>query len=230
MVFLDQLLKRVTILLAILMLVACSASDRIVKTYEGAFLADSQVGKLLAPKEIKIEQIDGVKQKNYLMENMDLTYDLLPGEHVIVYRYSTIWARKKQTDDIDEPNVEVVESSLRQIRLVVEPQMNYQFSFDNASNRREAAALATKFSASVVDGSNRLVAKDAVYDPKKVVALAHTNSQTTGGKPVSSGVKSVSPSQVNPVDAGLSRLEALKVLWDKASPEEKKVFLKWAFE
>ncbi len=259
-----RLLKKLSLLslaLTTAFLWGCSASDRVVKTYEGPSLAEEQLAKLVTREDIRIIEIDGVKQQEYLLNNLALTYDLLPGEHIIAYQYRSIWARKKQSDDSDEPSANIAESGLRQVRMVFQPGQTYSFEFAKPSSFREAQAFAQNFSATLVDGNGRMVARDSAYGTAAVATASKqpSASNQVAVKPVPSpdlkreAVASAAPvaattlpnttlpnaevsaameapSVVTPVEAGLSRLDAIKVLWTKATAEEKKEFLRWAFQ
>lgn len=254
------------ILLLLLFFAACTASQRVVKTYEGPTLPEDELARLEVPEDIKIVQIDGIQQKTYLLDNLALTYSLLPGEHSIVYRYASIWARTKQSgDDTNTARVENIESDLRQVTMVFQPAQSYTFSFKQPSNKREAAIVAQQFSAAIVDANGRKVAEDSLFQPKlqpKTVVVSTPTiegdgSVAAGATPVilAPGVGADSTTAVTgsdslpdslgqsrvvdappavtaaePVDAGLSRLDAIKVLWTKASADEKKEFLRWAFQ
>ena len=262
--------RQVLILITAIVLAACSASDRIVKTYEGQPLPEERLARFVEQENISVVEIDGVKQKQYMLNNLILTYDLLPGEHTVVYRYSSLWSRRPQSDDANEPHADVFESELRRFRIVFQPGKTYTLKFQQPQNKVEAEQLAGQFSAVVVDEAGREIAQDVPYDseaPAVVVvsplspvlstkagsstkSVLAEGAVTNSGSVVAAGAVSagsvaaaieaesadqpsvarvVNAKAIAPVDAGLSRLEAIKMLWSKSSPEEKKEFLRWAF-
>jgi len=244
---------RILIIPLFLITVACSSSQRIVKTYEGESLPDDQVAKLKAPEDIEIVEIDGVRQKTYLLDNLSLTYSLMPGERTIAYRYSSIWSRRKESDDADEPRVDVIESDLQQVTMLFQPGESYSFRFPRPANKSEAAALAPDFAAAIVDSSGAPVAEGIPFVAGTTIgtgadAGGASLDQGEGGGPETTPLSNDRTSQsaaenvdatnnlatsqqkLPPVEAGLSRLDAIKVLWSRASAEEKKEFLRWAFQ
>ncbi len=227
-----------SMLVAAVILSACSASSRVVKVYEGDTLDKSQVAKLVTSEDIDVVEIDGVKQKDYLLENMSLTYDLLPGEHVVVFKYTGLFSSVRQSDDPDAPRAELVESELRQVRFNASAGQTYNFNFKRPESKEAAREFAKSFSAALVTVDGRSVAKDSKYVKPTAVALSAASAPAVTAFPLSgstsAGVATSAPAAqaavVAPVDAGLSRLDALKVLWGKSSAEEKKEFLRWAFQ
>ncbi|WP_020410279.1 DUF2057 family protein [Hahella ganghwensis] len=232
-----------SLLMMAVVLSACTASSRVVKTYEGDTLDKSQVAKLVTPEDVDIVEIDGVKQKEYLLESMSLTYDLLPGEHVVVFKYNGLFSKVRESDDADAPRAELVQSDLRQARFSASAGQTYTFNFKRPENKAAAEVFAKTFQAVIVNNDGRSVAKDSKYVKPAVVAskpaaaqapavtafpVAPSVQTATGTSAPAVQAASVAPSA--PLDAGLSRLDALKVLWGKASAEEKKEFLRWAFQ
>lgn len=258
MQFFRKFYLRLVFLMLAAILMGCSASQRVVKTYEGPALPENQLARLQVPEDIKIIEIDGIRQKTYLLDNLALTYSLLPGEHTIVYQYSSIWARAKRTSDAVEPRVDLIQSDLRQVRMVFQPAETYTFSFQKPSDKREAVNFANQFAAVIVDENNKKIAGDSpvstaparmastIQDP---VTAGNDATHSAGSKNLAAaGIGTIRPAGPNtaqaaatatqqgniqmvaPVEAGLSRLDAIKVLWAKASAEEKKAFLRWAFQ
>jgi uncharacterized protein YccT (UPF0319 family) len=263
-----ELYQSFFLVVCVFVLVACTASQRVVKTYEGQTLPEEQLTRLEVRENIKVTEIDGIKQKTYLLDNLALTYSLLPGEHTIVYRYYSIWSRARDSKDADESKVDRVQSELRQIRMVFKPAKTYFFSFPQPSDKREAAQLAKQFSAIVIDEKGNKVVADSAYSSPATVELptnknksllspvTQTSGITAVQQPAGQQIKPAAESSVipamptttrsaesaeslalasktraiAPVDTGLSRLDAIKVLWSKASAEEKKEFLRWAFQ
>lgn len=245
---------RIFIITLSLVMVACSSSQRIVKTYEGETLPDDQLAKLKAPEDVEIVEIDGVAQKTYLLDNLSLTYSLLPGEHTITYRYSSIWSRRKKSDDADEPSVDVIKSDLQQVTMLFQPGQSYSFRFPRPANKREAAVLAPDFTAAIVDSTGSQVAEGIPFTagatigtvadagsgfmdqgevgggPETTPPLNDRTSQLATENAGSTKDTAANPQKLPPVEAGFSRLDAIKVLWSRATADEKKEFLRWAFQ
>src|SRR5690606_31578852 len=92
MTYFSRVTGAISLRVAALVLAACSASSPGVRTYEGAALDSSRAAVRLKPGDIKIEQVDGKPTKTYLLDNLEMNYELLPGPHTIVFRYNKVWA------------------------------------------------------------------------------------------------------------------------------------------
>lgn len=222
------------LLMCVVFLSGCSASSRIVRTYDGEPLAADQVARLLVPSDIKLMEVDGVAQKEYLLDNLALTYELKPGPHRLVYRYTAIWSKPGGGEDA--PKVDVIESSPRQVEFVFKPGVDYTLSFERPESRAQAFAMAPRFSASLADVGGRTLVRDQAYQAP-VVALAAAGVSAAQGAPsavapLAGGSPDAAAGGVlsGPATGGLPRLDALKLLWEQASPEDKKEFLRWAFQ
>jgi hypothetical protein len=228
-------------LVSLLTLGGCSASSMIVRSYDGDALPSQQVARVVVPADIKLESIDGKEQKQYLLDSLALTYEMLPGSHTLVYRYSEIWA--KPPGGPDEAKVETVESGLRQLAHDFKAGDNYELTFSRPKDRMAAKAATGAFSAWLVTVDGKKQASDTAYVPSAPVpqggspmttaavvapvvvapAVAATVAPTAGG---------AIPAKPAPASStsGLSRLDALKALWSDTSAEDKKAFLQWAFK
>jgi len=240
MSFIRGCFQWMVLLAAVVLVSACTASSRVIKVYEGDTLTPAQVAKLEVPEDIDLIELDGEVQKDYLLENLALTYDLRPGEHMVVYKYSGLWAKVRQSDDADEPRAELVESELRQAKVNMVAGKSYAFNFVRPESRDQAQEFAKNFAAVLVTDEGSVVAKDSRYvkpvnapaeaAPAGQLATAFPNATVATGPAASTtGVAAIPAAPVSSMDAGLSRLDALKVLWGKSSAEEKKEFLRWAF-
>ncbi|AZZ94378.1 DUF2057 domain-containing protein [Hahella sp. KA22] len=232
---------RSSLVVALAIAISACGTTRAIKTYDGQTLGDGQVAKVMAPAEIELLEIDGVSQKNFLLENIDLTYDILPGQRTLVYRYASIWAKPRQSDDGNAEHVDTVATDRLQVTVDMKPGQVYTFSYDKPDNKREAAVFVRNPKIALVDSANRTIAVGGAYQPVVVAATQPSATQpsaTATAATVSPSVAAVQPGQsavqnnvsALPSDAGISRIEALKVLWEKASAEEKKQFLHWAFK
>lgn len=210
MAFSSRMGRVVALVVALATLAACTAASRVVRTYEGEARDAAQVATLFKPADIEIDSIDGVPVKSYLLDSLEMIYEILPGERTVAFRYKSIWATPGRKEN-NEKQADVVESELRQVTFNAVAGHRYSFEFDHPSSRAEAEQFAAGFSAALVDhGGTRLaVSQDYVEPPKSV---PHNAAALQG-----SGEK-------------VSNLDALKLLWEQTSAEDKKEFLRWAFE
>lgn len=199
--------------LAAAMLAGCASSLARIQTWEGE-VAEGGRALLKAPGEIQVVRVNGLSMSNFLMDDLALNYDLLPGENQIVFNYKTIWAKTGVVRD-GESKVHVVETEPHAVSFVAQAGETYSFQFDKPESRREAEALQESFSGAIVDGAGLEVASFELWngetpDPART-PVSGDQRETTG-------------------TTGGDTLGQLKALWQNASEEEKRTFLRWAFE
>ncbi|KAA1171675.1 DUF2057 domain-containing protein [Marinobacter salinexigens] len=205
--------KLVFVALMVSGLAACSSTMARVETWEGQPDSAANAATLKAPAAIKVAQVNGRSMTNYLMDDLALEYALLPGKNQVVFSHKSIWAKSGVVEN-GESKVHVYESEPQVVTFEAEPGEIYQFDFTHAGNRQEAEALSKDFSATVVTANGSVVAESSAWDPQS--ALART--------PISSGEQAA-------VGAGAgTALDTLKSVWATATDDEKKAFLRWAFE
>lgn len=201
-------------------LAGCSSTMSNVKTWEGDAVDASQTALLKVPGEIQVQQVNGQKLGNFLMDDLALDYELLPGENQVVFTYKTIWAKRGVVRN-GESKVHVVETAPQSVTIDAQPGETYRFSFEAPENRSEAEAFADNFAANVVDASSNVVASADAWDGQPA------STRTVARAPVGSAR--------NDEGAGTSAssegtLGELKALWGEANEEERRAFLHWAFE
>ncbi|MEQ9544439.1 MAG: DUF2057 family protein [Marinobacter sp.] len=199
--------------LAASFLAGCASSLTRVQTWEGE--ADAEGRALLkAPGEIKVTRVNGRSMSNFLMDDLALNYDLLPGENQVVFNYKTIWARTGVVKN-GESKVHVVETELQAVSFIAQAGETYHFDFTKPESRREAEALREDFAGAIVNEAGEEVAQFELWDGE---------STTLARTPVSSDSQEVAETTDG------DTLGQLKALWQDASEEEKRTFLRWAFE
>lgn len=201
---------------ALFVLAGCSSTMSNVKTWDGEADA-SQTAVLKAPSEIEVQQVNGLRLTNFLMDDLALDYELLPGKNQVVFTYKTIWAKSGVVRN-GESKVHVVETAPQAVTIDAQPGETYRFSFDAPANRAEAEGFASDFSADIVNASGDVVASASAWDGRS------DTESSVARVPVGSG----SGDSGNAEDE--STLEELKALWGEASEEERRSFLRWAFE
>ena len=211
-----QIFFRACVVSLLAMLVACTGKP--VKTYEGDAVAQEELAILTAGPNIEVTSVDGKKMKTYMLSNIETKYALKPGMHSVVFNYTSVWATSGR--EVDGDRSELVESLPQVVEFEVKAGDKVSFEFEEVDNVREARALAGAFSARLVNQDQALLATSSVYDAK-----AEEQRKQVANNAV---VASERGNQSN--TAGLPTIEAMKVLWDSASSEEKKEFLKWAFK
>ncbi|WP_406988106.1 DUF2057 family protein [Marinobacter sp. GN3S48] len=187
-----------------------------VQTWDGD-AAESGTALLKAPGDIRVTKVNGRNMGNFLMDDLALNYDLLPGENQVVFSYKTIWAKAGVVRN-GESKVHVVETEPHAATFTAQAGETYRFDFDKPDSRRDAEVLREDFSGAIVNEAGEEVARFEPWDGEPVVAAS----------PARTPVSSEASATTDAVDG--NTLEQLKALWHKASEEEKRTFLRWAFE
>jgi len=103
-------------LVAMVLLAGCSSTMSNVQTWEGGAVDSSQAAVLESPGEIRVQQVNGRKLGNFLMDDLALNYELLPGENQVVFTYKTIWAKSGVVRN-GESKVHVVETAPQAVMI-----------------------------------------------------------------------------------------------------------------
>jgi len=196
----------------------CSLGMSRVQTWEGTVENADQAAVLSAPGVINVREVNGQPMTSFLIDDLSIDYELLPGENRIVFIYKTIWSKSEAVDN-DESKVHVVETPRQTVTINAEPGETYQFQIEKPDNRRQAEALVRDFSVAVVSSGGQTVATSSLWtasDSRKAVTRAPLPDARSVAAPVDASVATT--------------LEQLKLLWGDASEEEKREFLRWAFE
>ncbi|HET8801841.1 MAG TPA: DUF2057 family protein [Marinobacter sp.] len=201
------------VLLLLASLAGCASSVSRVDTWEGSPASAPEAALLNAPAEISVLRVNGRPMTNFLMEDLALDYALLPGENEVVFSYETIWAKTGVVEN-GESKVHVIESEPQVVRFVANSNATYHFEFEKPASRSEAERMMPEFSATLVNASGETVARSKVWEPE--AQAARTPIPSADEAPVAG--------------AGESALERLKAVWATATEDEKKAFLRWAFE
>ncbi|GGE74208.1 hypothetical protein GCM10011533_28330 [Streptosporangium jomthongense] len=202
---------------AMLILAGCSSALTRLETWEGTPARAADAATLKAPGAIQVSQVNGRKMTNYLMDDLALDYALLPGENEVVFTYKTIWAKSGVVRN-GESKVHVIESDPQVVRFEASPNETYRFEFEKPESRRQAEQMLPEFSAAIVAADGQALARSTKWSAseKRTEGLSLTERQA--------------PDDAVSIDQDGSSLERLKAVWATATEEEKKAFLRWAFE
>lgn len=222
-----QLYRLGILAVLVLALSACAVTGSRIQAYDGPQLPDSQVATLQTPATVKVISINGQDTTSYMLEDLALNYGLKPGSNTVIYRYRSIWSRNAAREDGDSA-VSVVESDLMETKFTAQPGETYSFAHSEAESVREARQVARDFKARIVNSGGRTIARSEPYKGQPQPA-ASTEPQVasggTGGRAqaqAATGAPAVAPN--------MSTLDALNLLWQRATREEKEAFLRRAFE
>lgn len=204
-------------LVALVLLAGCSSTMSNVKTWEGDTVDASQTAILESPGEIRVQQVNGRRLGNFLMDDLALDYELLPGKNQVVFTYKTIWAKSGVVRN-GESKVHVIETAPQTVTIDAQSGETYRFRFEPPANKTDAEAFANNFSADIVNASNTVVATASAWDGQ---------SRSVARAPVGSGERDANAETSTD---GEDTLAEMKALWGQASEEERRTFLRWAFE
>ncbi|MDX1801111.1 MAG: DUF2057 family protein [Marinobacter sp.] len=210
-----------------LLMSGCSTSGmKPIQTWEGPEAQPDQVAVLKAPSQIKVKKINGRDVGNFLMEDLALNYQLLPGQNTIVFSYETIWAKKTVVEN-GESKVHKVSSGPQQIVIDAKAGKTYHFEVPELANREEARQFVANSSIPVVSQSGEIVAQATLYKPtpNKLPTLRTAAPADGSATAAPVAAKAEEYSTTNG-----TTLTALKQLWQKASEDEKREFLRWALK
>ncbi|WP_292272097.1 DUF2057 family protein [Marinobacter sp.] len=196
----------------LLVLAGCSSAITKLETWEGSPATAVNAATLKAPGAIHVSQVNGRSMTNYLMDDLALDYALLPGDNQVVFTYKTIWAKSGVVDN-GESKVYVIESEPQVVRFDANPNETYHFEFDKPDSRQSAEKMMPEFSAAVVGENGQALAQSSNWSPDDSALLART--------PANDGAVS---------GYNTDSLKQLKAVWGTATDEERKAFLRWAFE
>lgn len=202
-------------------LVGCSSAVTKLETWEGNPATAVNAATLKAPGAIHVSEVNGRSISNYLMDDLALDYALLPGENQVVFTYKTIWAKSGVVRN-GESKVHVVESQPQVVRFEASPNETYSFEFDEPTSHRQAKQMLPEFTAAIVGASGASLARSTPWSAAASVPVART--------PVSGeSSRQVDRSEAT-ANGEADTLSELKAVWKTATDEEKKTFLRWAFE
>jgi len=192
-------------------MVGCASSLTRIDTWEGDPDAAAQAATLKAPGAVNVARVNGRNMSSFLVDDLPLDYGLLPGDNEVVFTHKTIWAKSGVVEN-DEAKVHVYVTEPQVVRFDARAGEVYQFQIPKLESRAEAEQMAENFEATVVTADGRTVASSEQWSPEQVSART----------PIPAGAA---------VQAGEdSALDRLKAVWATATEEEKKAFLRWAFE
>ncbi len=210
--------SRVSKLLALVLsftLAGCASSLTRIDTWQGTPAEAQNPAVLKAPGEIKVVSVNGRSMTNFLMDDLALDYGLLPGENDVVFTYKTIWAKAGVVRN-GESKVHTVVSERQRVSFEAQPGVVYQFDFDKPSSRQQAEAMMADFSATIVSDTGEIAGRSELWDGNAMAEAARTPLPSSVG--------------ANGTEVEGAALDRLKALWSEASEEEKRTFLRWAFE
>lgn len=230
-------LKLISALAFAMVLAGCGTTFKSVQTWEGPSAERNQIAVLEKPGSVKVLSVNGRDMENFLMDDIELNYELLPGQNTVVFTQKTIWAKKGVVEN-GESKVTVVETDPQQVVINAQAGESYSFVLPQPQTQREAERIAENYQATIVNSNSRQVAQSSDYvAPEPQLPTLNSSGQQVTATPApapnaaatagaASASTAVAPSPAN----GLPTLEGLKLLWERASKEEKKDFLRWAFQ
>lgn len=221
-VFVERARISLLAVVSLAFIAGCSSSISRVQTWEGAAENADQVAVLSAPGAINVREVNGRAMTGFMIDDLSLDYELLPGENRVVFTYKTIWSKAERVDD-GESMVHVVETPRQTAIIDAEPGESYRFDIEKPANRGQAEAQARDFSVNLVNSAGQTVATSSPW-------VASDSQQLASRAPVPAPVPESRRAEASETGASVSTLDRMKSLWGDASEEERREFLRWAFE
>lgn len=194
-------------------LVGCSSGLSTIQTWESTADRPESPALLASPSSIKVREVNARRMSSFIMDDLALEYELVPGRNEVVFTYKTIWAKNTVVDN-GESKVHVVETPRQVFRFDAQPGATYRFDVEKPDRRAGAEALSENFTARLLDSESKVVAESSLWvakeDQPRSPVPSQTENRTTG--------------------EAATNLERLKSIWAETSEEEKREFLRWAFE
>jgi uncharacterized protein YccT (UPF0319 family) len=193
-------------------LAGCAGTLSRVQTWDGEAPKEG-VAILETSGEIRVTTVNDNSVTNFLLDDLDLDYELLPGKNRVVFIYRSIWAKTQRNDDHESP-VHVVTSEPQVLTVDAKAGETYKLAVTRKpDSRREAQVFAAAPEIVLQDGAG------------EVLATAEQLADTEEQPPMVAGAEGDGVSE-----AQGSTLEQLKILWDQATAEERQKFLGWALD
>lgn len=217
----------------------CSSMLPTYQTWSGESKSRDQVAILHVPDDMRIYSVDGkpVSGSGMSLHALSPRVSLLPGPHQVVFRYYSIWSLKGPAPAWAGKLPDVVKSPLHQVSFNAQAGASYHFEFKPPQQEAQAKQYAVDgFHPTLKDAQGNLVAHSEPYQAPQNTSKSTVPAQSASAKTqpaqaavTSSPAPSASTAAAAAPESGLSTLEAMKLLWQKASTEDKKAFLRWAF-
>ncbi len=219
-------------LLFMLAAAGCVApSSRVHRFYDGPERPPYEVATVLVPSEVEIVDVDesDFRLLDIFKFNEQHELQLLPGRHTLAGRYSVIFP-------VGEDDHETVRSPVREISVQLEAGGRYVVAVAVADTLSAAERVAERFQLKLVQTGHVVRTSTGLERERKKKPAASMPGATvdveeaparpvvsSSFSPTSEVIRALAPSMDFPpaVDPG----SMLEFWWDKASEEERKVFL-----
>lgn len=193
-------------------LAGCAGTLSRVQTWDGE-APDGGVALLKTSGEIRVTTVNDNSVTNFLLDDLALDYELLPGNNRIVFIYRSIWAKTRKTEDHESP-VHVVTSEPQVLTVEARAGETYQLTASHKpDNRREAQVFAAAPEINLLDASGAVLAT---------------------ARPLADGAPGQAESRMEVAGSGEGAeegaLQRLKALWKQATAAERQEFLGWALD
>ena len=212
---------RASILMTLLLLVACTSDKMHMRLYAGPERPSDEVARLLIPESLEVSSINGedIPRVPRIVRSGERHLDLLPGGYEVVVYYDEVW-------EINSSDDEVVRSAPQLVRFELQAGQIVRLEHRRPIDLDDARLLARDMEVAVVDLSRDLPIQLAVVSQPAVVStpLVVRPMVPTESDASSAIVQAEGASQIPPAAA------LLKFWWKRASPEERAQFRDWISE
>ncbi|MDP6525653.1 MAG: DUF2057 family protein [Kiritimatiellia bacterium] len=199
-------------LIGLLLVCACAgcASPKIQQVYAGPRLPITAVARLRVPSTMVLMDVDGQSIGERAFASRSATYELRPGTRRCLVRYEDTWP-------MDEAESEKVISDPVMVNVELKAGQEYYFAHDSPVFLAVARRMAKNF-------RPELRQKEIFSSTAPPAGHIATAPDTRAEHAAASSMAESAPPE--PEAEIISPLEMLLYWWDKASPEERKFFIK----
>ena len=221
MSILNEFATRASILITLLLAVACASDKMQMRLYAGPEQTSEEIARLLISESLEVRSINGesIPRIPRIVRSGERRLDLLPGGYDVVVYYDEVWPINSNED-------EVVRSEPQLVSFELKAGQTIRLEHRRLIDLEDARLFAHDMKVTLVDLSHDQPIQLAVGSRPAVVStpvvvrpIMSTESNAT---PVIEPVPGVSPA--------LSSLELLKFWWERALPEERAQFRGWIEE
>lgn len=198
------------------LLQACAPTGP-VQFYEGAPRPTSEIAKVMVPGPLTVESIDGRKVDVPSQDEGFYELQLPPGKHIIAFKYLRFWG----SGDAGS----MIRSDLAAVDSTFEAGKVYELTYNKPRDEEQASALASDFSATLVDRSSGQKTASFTVANLDAALLARKSQQPATPVPTKATAAAAMPSADQAVQE--DPVKRLKFWWLMANEKQRNEFSEW---
>lgn len=205
------------LLLTGFLLQACAPTGP-VKFFEGQDRPNSEIARVMVPGPITVESIDGREVKVPSKEEGFYELRLLPGKHIIAFKYKLYWGSINSGM--------LVKSDLAAVDTNFEAGKVYELTYKKPKDEDEAFAFSNNFQATLVERTSGQKTTSFMIKNLEAALLARNTKQNNSAAQTATAPKTQAmPTAEQAVKE--DPVKRLKFWWLMANEKQRKEFSKW---